>query len=179
MKIETKWNIGKAGVGFGVTARAEVSDTDAEVLKQLGFKYLLQRVTSVDDVLGGYTKGADGKRTRVAGFKRGNVPFGEATAKALAEVLSEVHFPDSTKEKPHTLKAEVQVALAEGESAGPAYAREKKKFAEKESTEAGLAAWLESFCGYTGESHGADGEYAVEALAAAKRAIDEFLAKNI
>jgi hypothetical protein len=65
------------------------------------------------------------------------------------------------------------------EAKAPKFAREKKKFAEKESTAAGLEAWLKAFAGYTGATHGDDGEYSVEALAAAKAAIDKFLAENI
>ncbi len=171
MKAETKWNLGNFTVALSTEATPEV-DT---VLRNLGLLYVGQRVSEVDKILGGFEKKGD-KNVRIAGWKRADVDYTDSLRTALSAAFQELTLPDSEKK----IECDVLVSRYDGPAkAEPKYAREKKKFAEKESTEAGLEAWLESFCGYTGETHGADGEYAVEALQSAKAAIDEFLAKNI
>ena len=179
MKATVQWNIGKAGIGFGVNAEAEIPEADVPVVLGLGLKYLLQRVSKVDDIFGGYAL-VDGKRVRRTGYKRSDVPFDTALTASLSEAFATLEFPDSTKETPHVLRGvQTTFALAEGKAGEPVYARERKKFAEKESTEEGLDGWLERFAGYVGPTHGDDGEYAPAALQAAKVAIDRFLKENV
>lgn len=169
MKIETSWNLGN----FSVALEAEADEVMAKKLQGLGLLYLGQRVSKVDKVLGGFEKKGD-KQVRRVGWKRADCEYAKALESALAAAFSELELPDDSKLACTAVIGEYVPTKVE-----PKFQREKLKFAEKESTEEGLEAWLKRFAGYTGPTHGEDKEYAVEALQAAKKAIDEFLAKNI
>lgn len=170
MKVNTKWNLGN----FSVALSSEVDANVLGTLESFGLLYLGQRNSEVDKVLGAFEKGADGKSKRKAGWKRMDVDYSATLAEALAKTFGELKVDDAT-----TLECDVVITQYVPTKVEPKFQREKLKFAEKESTEEGLEAWLGRFARYAGPTHGEDKEYAVEALAAAKRAIDEFLAKNI
>lgn len=170
MKIETKWNLGN----FTVALEAEADGVVLAKLQSLGLLYLGQRNSGVDKILGGFEKKGD-KQVRKVGWKRTDIPFTVELAKALSESFELMEVLENVP-----IESRVVVTEYDGpDKAEPKFAREKKKFAEKESTPAGLEAWLKSFCGYAGPTHGEDKEYAVEALVAAKAAIDKFLRENI
>lgn len=170
MKIDKEWNLGN----FTIALTAEVNEEVANKLKSLGLLYLGQRNSEVDKILGGFEKKGD-KNVRKVGWKRGDVEYTDALATALAKSFASLKLDDAVN-----IPCEAIVVRYDGAAkAEPKFAREKKKFVEKESTAEGLAAWLAKFAGYTGATHGDDGEYSVDALAAAKAAIDKFLAENI
>ncbi len=170
MKAETKWNLGNFTVSLETEATPEIDQS----LRNLGLLYLGQRVSKVDRILGGFKKEGE-KFVRKAGWKRTDTDYTPDLAASLAEAFASLEVSEGV-----VLECLSEVTRYDGPAkAEPKYAREKKKFAEKESTSEGLEAWLKKFAGYEGATHGEDGEYAVEALQSAKAAIDEFLAKNI
>lgn len=174
MKIETKWNLGN----FTVSLLAEANEAVDQTLRNLGLLYLGQRVSKVDRILGGFEKKGD-KFVRKEKWKRTDTEYTPELAKALAEVFGTLEVPmgDETEA---LLACAVEVTAYTPTKSEPKFQREKLKFAEKESSEKGLEAWLKDFCGYTGATHTEDGEgYATEALATAKLAIDKFIASNI
>lgn len=170
MKIETKWNLGN----FTVSLTADVKPEMDQKLANLGLLYLGQRVSEVDKILGGFEKKGD-KMVRKEKWKRADVEYSEALKHALNAAFTELTLPDETK-----LECDVVIGQYVPTKSEPKFQREKLKFAEKESSPAGLDAWLKSFVGYEGPSHTEDGEsYSPEALAAAKLAIDKFIAANV
>ncbi len=183
MKIETTWNSGT----FTLAHSAEVEEALLPTLAAFGLRYLVQRNSGHDKALGAFTtdksladkpKG-DGPWRR-KDWKRSTVEYTDALARKLEGVYAKAKLSEDEDGEAVELPVTTVASRYDGAAkAEPKFAREKKKFAEKESTAAGLEAWLKAFAGYTGATHGEDGEYAVEALAAAKAAIDKFLAENI
>lgn len=170
MNVSTKWNLGNFTIALG----AEVNDEQYAILATRGLLHSGQRVSKIDKVLGGFEKKGD-KEVRRKDWKRTDADYSDALRDKLQALFESLEIADDVK-----IPCDVSIVQYDGaQSAEPKYAREKKKFAEKESTPAGLDAWLKSFVKYDGPSHGEDGEYAVEALSAAKAAIDKFLAENI
>lgn len=132
-----------------------------------------------------YRGGASVALAALGAEKASEVEFDADKAQAIADAL-ETWFADGCPAKrgedvglPGGITVGITVTRYEhGATAEPKYAREKKKLGEKESAGT-LEKWLADFCGYTGDTHGDDGEYHRDALASAKKAIDAFLAKNI
>jgi hypothetical protein len=121
--ITTQWPVGQ----FLTTLTAEVDDAQVQVLLPLALRYLGQRVTEVDKILGAFETGADGKSKRKAGWKRNEVEYSDDLRDTLAKAFESLEFPDSTKEAPHVLEnVLVDMSKYEG-GAGkePAYAKEK------------------------------------------------------
>lgn len=162
-KVNTKWTLGN----FSVALETEVSDEDQKLLASLGLKYLGQRVSAVDRVMGGFTKTADGKEKRKVGWKRGDVPFGQAMAQAVGACFDTLEFPDSTKDVPHKLSALVEITEYVPETATPKFVDEKA-IALRHESKGDLEAWLKSDVGFDGPTHGEDGEYAIPMLQAIK-----------
>lgn len=170
--IETKWALGN----FSVTLTHEPQSQEAlETLAALGLRFLGQRNSAVDKILGGFRAGKDGKQERIAGWKRTDVAFDGKLADALAESFSRLALPDSEL----TLAASAKVEEYQRESAERVYKDARAKLAARES-KAGFEEWCVSALGYTGETHGTDGEFALELVkaldaklkAAAKAAMD-------
>lgn len=105
---------------------AEVDDATLTALAVLGLRFLGQRVTTVDKVLGGYET-VDGKSKRKNEWKRNSVEFTPELAATLAsECFSKLEFPDSTDEAPHFLDVLCDITQYEGSTAEVKFAPEKR-----------------------------------------------------
>lgn len=125
MQISTKWNVGR----FDTTLTAEVTEEQVAALLPLALRYLGQRNTKIDRILGGFET-VDGKEKRKADYKRNDVEYSDELAQALGESFQTLEFPDSTKEAPHVLNVSVDIAeYTGGGSAEPKYKREKDAIA--------------------------------------------------
>lgn len=179
MKIETTWNSGT----FTLAHSADIPEEMIPIVLAFGVRQIVQRNSKHDKVLGAFTtdralahkpKG-DGP-WRKKDWTRGSVEYTDALARQLEGVYSKIKLSEDEDGEAVELPITTVASRYDGAiKAEPKFAREKKKFAEKESSEAGLEAWLKSFVGYTGATHGEDGEYSTEALAATKIKIDAFL----
>lgn len=89
-QVDTKWNLGN----FTVALAAEVDDETRDTLANLGLRFLGQRNTEVDKILGAFEK-VGGKDKRKAGWKRNEVGYTAALASALAKSFESLALPDS------------------------------------------------------------------------------------
>lgn len=154
MKINTQYNSGN----FTLSLSAEVSEEMKEKLASLGLRYLAQRNTEHDKVLGGFETGKDGKVKRKAGWKRGDVGYDPVLAAKLAKSYLELSLPDSEE------KIEVEPVVTEyiREAADSKFTEERAIASRKES-KGSLEAWAAAR-GVT-ETHTEDGEdYSPELL---------------
>lgn len=126
--ISTQWPVGQ----FLTTLTAEVDDATLSTLGCLGLRFLGQRVTEVDKILGAFETGADGKSKRKANWKRNEVEYSDELRDKLAAAFGSLEFPDSTKEVPHNL-SDILVDMTKyegGVGKEPAYAAEKRAVKE-------------------------------------------------
>lgn len=126
--INTQWPVGQ----FLTSLTAEVDDATLNILGCLGLRFLGQRVTAVDKVLGAFETGADGKAKRKAGWKRNEVDYTDELRDQLVKAFGSLEFPDSTKEVPHELTG-ILVDMSKyegGTGKEPAYAAEKRAVKE-------------------------------------------------
>ena len=168
MQVTTNWNIGQ----FGIALSANVDDAMRDRLATLGLRYLGQRNSEVDKVLGGFEKNAEGKMVRKANFKRNEVAFTPELADALAATFGELSLPKADgEEKAPVIAATVLINQYEGSTATIKYAGERKAYARH-----GVAGDLEAFAakvGYEGEVGDGTAENApVEFLQAIKKFVD-------
>jgi len=161
MKVTTESTLGN----YLATVSIEADSALQSVLLPLGLKYVLQRQTTIDKTLGGFTKSADGKLKRKVGWKRTDVDFTGSMAESLQAALSTLAMPDET-----TITPQVAVVEYVREVAEKKYAAASKAMLKHES-KGDLESWLKDKCAYVGATHGADGEYAVDAL----KAVDAFI----
>lgn len=162
MKANTQVTIGN----FAVDIEA---DADAQMLANLGLRWIVQRQTTIDKTLGAFFKGADGKEKRKSGWKRTDVEFTPAMAEKLQTVLESLALPDSEDK----LAALPNVTEYVREAPEKKFVDAKAAMARHESAN-DIEAWLAGL-GYTGPTHGEDGEYAVEALRIVDAKIAEML----
>jgi hypothetical protein len=160
MKANTNITIGNFAVSIS-------ADYDTQTLANLGLKWIAQRQTSIDKVLGGFRK-VDGKDKRILGWKRNDVDYSPDMAKRLESALSSLSLPDSED----ALPADVIACEYVREVAEPKYAGAKKAMLRHESELNDLESWLATKIGYAGPTHDADGEYHVDALRAVKAFVD-------
>ncbi len=165
MKANSNSNIGN------FTVEVEV-DADAQVLANLGARWLVQRQSSIDKVLGGFRKNAKGKSERIAGWKRTDVDYSPEMATKLQTALGKLAMPDSEEE----LDATAVVTEYLREAVEKKYADAKRFIAAAESSAEGLAVWAKRKYGFEGETHGEDEEYAVELVKAVDEAFQKFKA---
>lgn len=125
--ISTKWPVGQ----FETTLTADADDAQLKDLAVLGLRFLGQRVTEVDKVLGAFET-VDGKSKRRANWKRNEVEYSDALRDKLAEVFTTLEFPDSEKEAPHVLSGIIvdMTKYEGGVGKEPAYAAEKRAVKE-------------------------------------------------
>jgi hypothetical protein len=156
MKIETKWNLGN----FALTLSSTVSDQMRDALASFGLRFLGQRVSKVDHILGGYTK-KDGKEVRKAGWRRTDAAFSTDVAAKLALAFSELAIPDSEAKLP------AQAVLTEyvPTAAEPKF-KDEKVIASRHESANDLEEWLADKVGFEGDTHGTDGEFSLEMLSA-------------
>ncbi len=162
-QIKTEWTLGN----FTVALSAEVTEKQLTYLASKGLLWLGQRQSKVDRTLGGYS----GDK-RIKGFKRSEVSFTPTLAERLKADFETLEVEDEI-----TLTPMVSVGEYVRETAEPKYKREKEVALRHES-KGDLEEWLEAKVGYTGDTHGEDGEYSTEMLSHLKVFLDEAL-KNI
>lgn len=125
MQISTKWNVGR----FDTTLTADVNEEQVAALLPLALRYLGQRNTKIDRILGGFET-VDGKEKRRADYKRNDVEYSDELAQALGESFQTLEFPDSTKEAPHVLNVAVDIAeYTGGGTPEPKYKKQKDAIA--------------------------------------------------
>lgn len=160
--IKTEWNLGN----FTVALSAEVDDSQLRYLASKGLLWLGQRQSKVDKTLGGY----NGDK-RIKGFKRSEVSYTPTLAKGLTADFETLEVEDEI-----SLTPSVVVTEYIRETAEPKYKREKEVAGRHES-KGDLEEWLADKVGYTGDTHGEDGEYSTEMLSKLKTFLDAALAK--
>lgn len=158
-EINTKWNLGN----FAVSLTTKVDDTMRHQLATFGLRFLGQRVSAVDKILGGFETGADGKSKRKAGWKRTDAAFGAALAGKLATAFAELDLPESEAK----LAASATFTEYVPTAGAPKFVEEKAACVKHESA-GDLEEWLKTKVGFAGETHGADCEYSTEMLMAVK-----------
>jgi hypothetical protein len=161
-QIKTEWNLGN----FTVALSAEVDDGGLKYLASKGLLWLGQRQSQVDKTLGGYS----GDK-RIKGFKRGEVEFTPTLAKNLEADFADLEVKDEFQVSPTVMVTEYIRETAE-----PKYKREKEVALRHES-KGDLEEWLKDKVGYTGDTHGEDGEYNTEMLRELKVFLDDAMAK--
>lgn len=164
MKIETKWNSGNFTLGH-VT---EVTEAQRDILAKQGLLWFAQRNREHDVVLGAYTTVA-GKKVRREGWKRQDVEFDAKLADALTAAYGSFEVADGVK-----VSVDTTVTEYVRENAEPKYAQAAKAMARHESAN-DLETWLKDKIGFDGDTHGADGEYNVDAL----KAIDAYVKAQV
>ena len=160
MKITTESTLGNYKAIISVDANEALQ---AKLLP-LGLKYVLQRQTNIDKVLGAFHI-VDGKSKRKSGWKRNDVEYTESLASKLHDALSTLAMPDESH-----LMVDAEIEEYIREVAVLKYALAKSAMLRHESKN-DLESWLEDTVGYDGDTHGEDGEYHVEAL----KAIDAYI----
>lgn len=159
--ISTQWNLGN----FTVSLTTDVEDAMIQRLAGLGLRFLGQRNTEVDKILGGFEI-VNGKQKRKALWKRNEVNFTPALAEELATSFSMAELPLIGEEKEAVrLKVESAVSEYQREAAALVF-KDAKAIALRHESAGDLDKWLADKCKFTGETHGADGEYAAPMLQA-------------
>lgn len=134
--ITTQWPVGQ----FLTTLTHEVDDKQLGDLASLGLRFLGQRVTAVDKILGAFETGADGKSKRKPNWKRNEVEYSDELRDALTKAFGTLEFPDSSTEVPHVL-SDILVDMTKyegGAAKEPAYAAEKRAVKEYLAANGGL-----------------------------------------
>lgn len=161
--VDTKWNLGN----FTVELKTLVNEAISGRLACLGLRFLGQRVSAVDKILGGFEKKGD-KDVRKAGWKRTDAPFSPDLASKLAKAFEELELPgdDAGNE---AVKLGMKATFTEYvPTAGAPKFVEEKALCVRHESKGDLEEWLKTKVGYAGETHGADGEYDPAMLAAVK-----------
>lgn len=159
--VKTVWNLGN----FTVALDSEVTDDIFARLASLGLRFLGQRNTEVDKILGGFTV-VGGKSKRIPGWKRNAVEYDATLASKLCLSFAKLELPiaDGEKEAP-VVEANADVVRYEREAAALQY-RDAKEIASGKESKGTLEAWLFEKASYSGPTHGEDGEYSPVMLAA-------------
>lgn len=133
--ISTQWPIGQ----FNTTLTCEVTDEQRDALLPYALRFIGQRVTEVDKILGAFET-VDGKSKRKANWKRNEVEYSDALRDELAKAFETLEFPDSTKEAPHLLTGVIvdMTKYEGGVGKEPAYAAEKRAVKEYLAANGGL-----------------------------------------
>lgn len=157
-EINSKWNIGNFAVSLTTLVDGEMLLT----LAGLGVRYLGQRVSSVDKILGGFEKNAEGKSVRKKDFKRGEVAYSVELAKELNKAFQELELPDSE------VKLEANAVISEYTGGTKPVYKEEKEICVRHESKGDLEEWLKTMVKFEGASHDEKGEYRVEMLQAVK-----------
>lgn len=155
-KITTESTLGNYKAIVSVNADEALQ----EKLLPLGLKYVLQRQTTIDKILGAFVTDADGKAKRKNKWTRNSVDYSADMASKLRSGLSTLAMPDETN-----LTVDAEIFEYVREVAESKFTSEKAAMSRHESAN-DLEAWLAEKIGYAGESHGEDGEFHPDALRA-------------
>jgi hypothetical protein len=145
MKLEAKWNLGN----FGVRISKDVTETELEELAQVGLLHNAQRAKGIDEALGIISK-VNGKNVR-SKLTRIDIPYSPAIAEKLKAVLDVI--------------GEAELVEYQREAASLKY-RDAKEIAGRHESKGDLEEWLLDKVGFAGDTHGEDGEFSQEMLAA-------------
>lgn len=148
-EVNTKWALGN----FSVELSSTVDDAMFTKLANLGLRFLGQRVSAVDKVLGAFETDATGKPRRKSGWKRGDVTFTPELADALVAVFTSLELPDESKLE----SVAVSVAEYVPTAAAPKF-KEEREIVSRHESKGDLDEWLKATVGFAGESHTVDGE---------------------
>lgn len=172
-KVQTQWNLGN----FTIDLTSDVSDAMRDRLASLGLRFLGQRNTEVDKILGGFET-VGGKSKRKANWKRNDVPFDPALASKLVVSFGELELPTiEGEEKSPIVNADALVTEYTREATAMKY-RDAKEVVSRHESANDLESWLAAKCKYDGETHGADGEYAPAMLQAVHAVIQVVIAEQ-
>lgn len=152
MMIKASWNSGN----FTLAHTAEVDDVGLAALAEKGLLWHAQRNGEHDKALGSMET-VDGREKRKTGWKRGDVGYSASGASALVTAYAELG----------DLEAVETVVTEYVREEGAKFVDEKAGMLKHESA-GDLEAWLKTSCGYSGATHGEDGEYSVDALRAVR-----------
>lgn len=121
-KLTDSWNIGQ----FNLALSADVEKELLKALMPLILRWLGQRNSAVDKVLGAYETNGDGKQVRKAGWKRTDVDYSEEMARELETAFSELSIPDDISGGKDVKLAAVAVVGQKVETgAAPKFTEEK------------------------------------------------------
>ena len=166
MKITTESTLGNYKAIISVDANEALQ---AKLLP-LGLKYVLQRQTNIDKVLGAFHT-VDGKSKRKSGWKRNDVEYSDGISINLTTALRTLSMPDET-----TLAVDAEVFEYIREVAESKFTSEKAAMSRHESAN-DLEAWLADKIGYDGDTHDSDDEFHPAALAAIRAYVKAETAK--
>lgn len=154
--IKTSWNSGN----FTLTHSVEATDEMVQVFAEKGLLWFAQRNREHDVVLGAF-ESVDGKNKRRKGFSRGDVGFTSAMANSLSKAYTKLGEKDATFDVTTTVGEYIR-------DVADSKFTEETAIASRHESAGDLEEWLEAKCDYVGETHGEDGEFAVEMLRAVR-----------
>lgn len=140
-QVKTENTIGN----FSMTAEAEVSAEVYATLANLGFKYVIQRQSEVDRVLGGFEKKGE-KQVRKANWKRNDVPFSADLAAKLEPIFAKMEISDGV-----TVEAIVSVGENVRDTVESKFTVEKEAIAAHRE-KGDLDVWVKSVLGFKGDT---------------------------
>jgi hypothetical protein len=150
-------------------ATAEVTDTQKDILADLGFLWVMQRSPSsnAEKSLAGYEQ-------RPKGFKRSEIPFSDENAQALSKLLgADAEIEKDVKISPKVTKVEFYEI---NKVAEPAYFDEKKAV-NRHIADKTIATWAMDTVGFSGKGDLDDSN--VELLKAVKEFKNRLLAEKM
>lgn len=158
MKVNTNWNL----ANFSVSLSVEANEALQKTLMEYGVRYFGQRNSEVDKILGGFET-VNGKSKRKANWKRSEVAYTAELAQALAKSFEKLSGPDEL-----VIPAEVEISEYVREDKVDSKFTEEKEIVGRHESADDLETWLVDKVKYTGDTHGDDGEYAIEMLRAVR-----------
>ena len=159
-QIKTDWTIGN----FSVALAVESTPVLLAALAPLGVKWIGQRQSEVDKVLGGFET-VSGKPKRKANWKRTDSAYSVELGNKLKAVFAQLKLDDEI-----TLEPEVTVSeYIPGDGADYKFSFEKEVIGERESLpESEWVAWLKGLGVGEDEAHDDAGEYSAKLLSAVR-----------
>lgn len=167
MKIQETSQVGNFLVGVTVEVAGEF-DKPAQAILAKGVRWLMQRKGGVDELLGGMVPGTakSGKPRMVRREKwtRNDTPYGDLLAQKLQMHFATLEYPGED-EMAAVVCAEVSVTEYIRDVAESKF-NDERVIASNHESKNDLEEWLEKTVGYTGATHGEDGEFEVGMLRA-------------
>lgn len=168
MQMQTKWACGNFTIDLSVVVPDESLSAKSKALVAYGIRQIGQRNSEVDKILGAFKVGTDGKAVRIKDWKRNEVPFSPDLAAKLKTSFEGLKYDEITDDGEF---AEVSLGATATVTEYVSKTKEVKFESEtaamlRHESKGDLEVWLKDVIGFAGDSHGADGEYNVEALKA-------------
>jgi hypothetical protein len=148
-KVNTEWACGN----YQIALLADVSPEQFQTLANLGLRYLGQRNSDVDKILGAFvTNEKTGKAERIKGWKRNSVAFMPTLAEKLKTSFQALELSEG-----NVVSSEVGITEYVPTVGESKYSEEKDIVGRHESA-GDLEEWLKTKVGFEGETHTEDGE---------------------